>query len=101
MLKVADIGMLKQAIAKRHQVTDEELFVCDVWKSKIHRELRRHDSVGDINRKSDDIFIYHSPRPDLEEWKAQAQAQEDKELPAGDVAGAAGDVPADRDEDER
>merc|ERR1711920_352284 len=33
MLKVADIGMLKQAIAKRHQVSDEELFVCDVWKS--------------------------------------------------------------------
>lgn len=104
MLKVADIGMLKDAVAKKHGVSKDELFVCDVWKSKIHRELRRHDSVGDINRKSDDIFIYHSPRPDLEEWKAQQQA----EVPAGDVAGAPGDVAGARgavagdvDEDER
>jgi len=82
ILKVADIGMLKEAVAKVHGVAHEELFVCDVWKSKIHRELRRHDSVGDINRKSDDIFIYHSPRPDPKEYG------DGKEPAAGDVAGA-------------
>merc|ERR1712141_664794 len=103
MLKVADIGMLKQAIAKRHQVSDEELFVCDVWKSKIHRELRRHDSVGDINRKSDDIFVYHSKRPDIKQW---VDEQKQKDAAAGDVAGAvagaeaAGDAGNDVDERE-
>merc|ERR1712176_334320 len=48
ILKVADIGMFKEAVAKVHGVSDQELFVCDVWKSKIHKELRKHDSVGDI-----------------------------------------------------
>mmetsp|Transcript_30044 Transcript_30044/g.47979 ORF Transcript_30044/g.47979 Transcript_30044/m.47979 type:complete len:1184 (-) Transcript_30044:396-3947(-) len=110
MLKVADIQMLKESVAKKQGVEKDELFVCDIWKSKIHRELRRHDSVSDINRKSDDIFIYHSPRPNMEEWK-QAQpevekadgadkdpAAEDAEKPAAgaEPAGGAGD-----DEDER
>ena len=64
MLKVADIGMLKHAVGKKHVV--KWFFVCDVWKIQILCKLRRHDSVRDINRKSDDIFIYHSPRPDLD-----------------------------------
>ena len=80
MLKVADIDMLKTAVAKKHNVPKDELFVCDIWKSKIHRELRRHDSVSDINRKSDDIFIYHSKRPNLEDWKPKP-----KEVAAGDA----------------
>jgi len=98
VLKVADIEMLKQAIAKVHGVNYEELFVCDVWKSKIHRELRnKQDSVGDINRKSDDIFVYHSPRPDLAEWAAASGVDAAGDAAAGDEAGAAGA----RDEDER
>ena len=97
ILKVADIGMFKEAVAKVHGVNHEELFVCDVWKSKIHRELRRHDSVGDINRKSDDIFVYHSPRPDLEKYKDPQKKEDVAGGVAGDEAGAAGD----RDEDER
>jgi len=93
MLKVADIGMFKTSLAKLHQVNQDELFVCDVWKSKIHRELRRHDSVGDINRKSDDIFVYHSPRPALKQW-------EDKNK-KDDAAGVAGDEAGARKNDER
>mmetsp|Transcript_17960 Transcript_17960/g.28371 ORF Transcript_17960/g.28371 Transcript_17960/m.28371 type:complete len:1182 (+) Transcript_17960:107-3652(+) len=84
MLKVADIGMLKESVAKTHGVSKEELFVCDIWKSKIHRELRRHDSVADINRKSDDIFIYHSPRPDIEAWKAKYNIKDEEEEEQGD-----------------
>eukprot|EP01084_Bolivina_argentea_P295248 508247_1 len=37
MLKVADIEMLKDVVAKKHGVDKDELFVCDIWKSKIHR----------------------------------------------------------------
>eukprot|EP00486_Rosalina_sp_Unknown_P000500 CAMPEP_0201565528 /NCGR_PEP_ID=MMETSP0190_2-20130828/4688_1 /ASSEMBLY_ACC=CAM_ASM_000263 /TAXON_ID=37353 /ORGANISM="Rosalina sp." /LENGTH=888 /DNA_ID=CAMNT_0047983127 /DNA_START=184 /DNA_END=2847 /DNA_ORIENTATION=+ len=94
MLKVADIDMLKDAVKKAQGVPKEELFICDIWKSKIHRELRRHDSVSDINRKSDDIFIYHSKRPDMEEWKertkdnnkeeAEDDKDKDKDKEAGD-----------------
>ena len=37
------------------------LFVCDIWKSKIHREFHNYnDYVSDINRKKDDIFVYYS-----------------------------------------
>ena len=86
MLKVADIQMLKEAVAKKQGVSKDELFVCDIWKSKIHRELRRHDSVSDINRKSDDIFIYYSKRPvdKLEEWKKAGQEIEDAIKQNGD-----------------
>ena len=47
------------------------MFVCDIWKSKIHPELRKAESVDNINRKQDDIFIYRSSRPNLDsdEWK--------------------------------
>lgn len=72
MLKVADIDMLKQSISKVHDVPKDEIFVCDIWKSKIHRELRKHDAVGDINRISDDIFVYHSPRPVVDQQIIEA-----------------------------
>ena len=69
MLKDADIDMLKHSVAKSQSVPKYELFVCDISKSKIHRELRRHDPVSDITKECDYIFIYHSKRPDKDEWK--------------------------------
>jgi ubiquitin carboxyl-terminal hydrolase 4/11/15 len=66
MLKVADIDMLKASISSTHGIPKNEVFVCDIWKSKIHRELRRNDAVGDINRISDDIFVFHCPRPEVD-----------------------------------
>merc|ERR1719242_1875039 len=97
MLKVADIEMFKQSIAKKQGVDKDELFVCDIWKSKIHRELRRHDSVGDINRKSDDIFVYHSKRPNEADWINKEDEQDEE------VAGGAkpAEEPADSRGDER
>jgi len=70
MLKAADIGMLKAAVSRKHIVSRDELFVCNVQKGKIHRELSNTDSVTDIGRE-DDIFIYHSARPMLDEWTSQ------------------------------
>ena len=115
MLKIADIDMLKEAIAssfykkemklvkgyvrKTQRIVTEliplelgnvihkfyehvrkvELFTCDVWKSKIYRELERHDSIADIKPKYDDIFVYHSLRPNLKEWELkQPEIDEDK-----------------------
>ncbi|ETO13312.1 Peptidoglycan glycosyltransferase [Reticulomyxa filosa] len=63
MLKVADISMLKKAIAKQFNVSSDELFVCDVWKSKIHQELKDRNMIAEINRRNDDIIIYHVPKP--------------------------------------
>eukprot|EP01083_Nonionella_stella_P304013 1054632_1 len=70
MLEMANIQTLKESVAKKHNVDKNELFVCDLSKSKIDRELRRDDSVCDaISPKSNDIFIYHSQRPNLMNWK--------------------------------
>ena len=115
MLKVADIDMLKEAVAKSfnqksmiltdgyireiqqimnkndiippelnhiiysfyQKVHKAELFVCDIWKSKIYRQFTRHDSMADISRRSDDIFIYHSPKPNMKEWKIKKSAEPD------------------------
>ncbi len=52
MLKVADIQMLKESVAKKHGVDKDELFVCDIWKSTLHKELRRHDCVDHINKET-------------------------------------------------
>ena len=63
MKKMDDILTFKEKLSKIHNVPRNQLFVCDIWKSKIHRELKNHDIVGDINRKSDDIFVYYCPLP--------------------------------------
>ena len=55
--------MLKEKVAERHKVNKPELFACDAWKSKIHRELLDTDSVSINDRKSDDIFMCHSKPP--------------------------------------
>ena len=36
--------------------------MCDIWRSNIHREYLNgaSDNVRDINRRSDDVFVYHS-----------------------------------------
>ena len=54
--------MIKRQIAKKFKVNKNGLYVCDVWKSNIHREFRNGsgDHVSDISRKSDDIFVYYS-----------------------------------------
>jgi len=63
MLKVADVSMFKKAIAKQFNVPADQLFVCDVWKSKLHRELKNRDMIAEINRRNDDIVVFYSPKP--------------------------------------
>eukprot|EP01084_Bolivina_argentea_P286667 491787_1 len=48
---------------------ENEIYICDVWKSKFHRELRKADAIDDINRKSDDIFVYRSRIQNICQWK--------------------------------
>ena len=63
--------ILFTCISFHYDSSQSEIFICDVWKSKIHRELRRNDSVVDINRKSDDILVYHSRAQNLNDWKSE------------------------------
>ncbi|ETN99339.1 hypothetical protein RFI_38142, partial [Reticulomyxa filosa] len=39
------------------------LFVCDVWKNKIHRDLKNSDMIAEINRLNDYIVVYYVPKP--------------------------------------
>ncbi len=64
---MADVDMWKKAISRKFDVPYYELFVCDIWRSKCHRLLRKREMVDSINRRNDDIFIYHVPRPALPE----------------------------------
>ena len=54
--------MLKESVGKKFNVSPDELVVCDVWKSKIHREFKDRDAVQDIQRRTDDVFVYHVPK---------------------------------------
>ena len=77
MHKYGDIGMFKDKIAKQFNVNKDELFVCDIWKANIHREYRKRDSVADISKKNDDIFVYHSPKVSLNENENDNDEQDD------------------------
>ena len=57
----------KKLLSKRHNVNRKELYVCDIWKSKFHREFRKPDTVAEIHPRNDDIFVYYSPKPKLDE----------------------------------
>ncbi|ETO26124.1 ubiquitin carboxyl-terminal hydrolase 11 [Reticulomyxa filosa] len=65
MLKVADVAMLKSAIAKQFKIDKDSLYVCDVWKSKIHHELKGRDMIAEINRRNDDIIVFYAPKPEI------------------------------------
>jgi len=60
-----DILSLKKAVANLHGVPHDELFVVNVRKAEIHRELRGAYIVGDIMENTENMFVYHSPKPDL------------------------------------
>ena len=62
--KLLTIDELKKLISLKFNIPHDELHICDIWKSNIHREYRKKDNI-DINRKSDDIFIYHSKKISL------------------------------------
>ena len=72
------IGIIKRKIAKQFNVDKNGLFVCDIWRSNVHREFRNSsgDHVGDINRKNDDIFVYYSaPNTQYDDRKVLPQFQ--------------------------
>ena len=63
--KDTDINDLKGSIKDKHglkQHKDYSMFICDLWKKKIHKEFRGIDHE-EINRESDDIFVYFKVRP--------------------------------------
>ena len=64
--KTATITLFKQEVKKKHNISDEDyLFVCDIWKNKVHRELRKHDECNDYKRKHDDYIIYHKKKIEI------------------------------------
>ena len=65
--KTAECQLFKQKLREKHELADDDqIFVTDNWKSKIHREIRDHDDIADINRKSDDIFVYHKSKVSMD-----------------------------------
>ena len=63
------------------RIDKDDLFVCDIWKSKIHRELRKKDALSDINSKYDDIFIYCWPKPNMEQYKSNEKSDNKYKYP--------------------
>ena len=58
--KDADAVLLKQKLREKHEIPDEDkLYITDNWRSKIHREIWKQNKIKDIDRKEDDIFVYH------------------------------------------
>ena len=88
--KFYDITAFKKTLGKRHNVDEKELYVCDIWKSKFHRELRKHDTVAEINRRNDDIFVYYSPKPKKDEVELKEDPNMIKKDKNDAGAGAAG-----------
>ncbi|ETO00608.1 hypothetical protein RFI_36832, partial [Reticulomyxa filosa] len=37
----------------------DDLFVCDMWKNKIHHDLKNRDMIAEVNRHNDDIVVYY------------------------------------------
>ncbi|ETO00723.1 hypothetical protein RFI_36717, partial [Reticulomyxa filosa] len=55
-------------------VPSDDLFVCDVWKNKIHRDLKNRDMIAEINRRNDDIVVYYVPKPSASDDKISASS---------------------------
>ncbi|ETO34839.1 hypothetical protein RFI_02248 [Reticulomyxa filosa] len=51
----------------------DDLFVCYVWKNKIHHDLKNRDMIAEINRCNDYIVVYYVSNP-------SAQYREEYEL---------------------
>eukprot|EP01084_Bolivina_argentea_P025906 48170_1 len=58
--KNATIIRLRELVAATHGVTRREVFICDLHKSRIRKQLT-HQTVNDIS-EDDDIFIYRQKR---------------------------------------